>query len=226
MAGQKAFNVVLGAVAVAGVAWLLMRTLGAPNLPVTAAAGTPDTTGFTGYVIGSADAPVEIVEYADFQCPACANFDQVQWPDVKARLIDTGKLRLRYRDYPLDEIHPQARIAAHAAACADDQGRFWQMKNGIYSRQNDWAFKSGSKPYDVLGEIAGAVGADVNAWQACMKAGTHAARIEASHAEALRVGAPSTPTFLIGGRLYPGMNSDMMVQLVDSLAALAPATPE
>ncbi len=226
MASQKSFNVALGVVAVVGIGWLLMRTLGAPSLPVTAAAGTPDTTGFTGYVIGSDSAPVEIVEYADFQCPACANFDQVQWPDVKARLIDTGKLRLRYRDYPLDEIHPQARLAAHAAACADDQGRFWQMKNQLYSRQNDWAFARGSTPYDAMSEMVGAIGGDVAAWQACMEAGSHAARIEASHAEALRVGAPSTPTFLIGGRLYPGMNSDDMVRLVDSLAALAPAASE
>lgn len=227
MAGQKYFYMVLGAVAVGGVAWLGMRTLGAPDLPVRAAQGTPDTTGFQGYILGSPDAPVEVVEYADFQCPACAGFDQVQWPDVKARLVDTGKLRFRYRDYPLDDIHPFARLAAHTAACANDQGRFWQIKERLYARQNDWAYVgSEGKAYDVFTEIAGAVGLDVGAWQGCMEAGTHAARIEASHAEALRVGAPSTPTFLLAGRIYPGMNAEMMVQLVDSLIASQAAPTE
>lgn len=227
MAGQKTFYVALGAVAVAGAAWLGVRTIGAPDLPVHAAQGTPDTTGFQGYVLGSPDAPVEVVEYADFQCPACAGFDQVQWPDVKLRLIDTGKLRLRYRDYPLDELHPYARLAAHAAACADDQGRFWQMKDRLYARQNDWAYLRGDgKAYDALADVAGSVGLDVGAWKGCMEEGRHAARIEASHAEALRVGAPSTPTFLIAGRIYPGMNAEDMVRIVDSLIATQEAAPE
>jgi protein-disulfide isomerase len=227
MAGQKSFYMVLGAIAVAGAAWLGVRTLGAPDLPVRAAQGTPDASGFQGYILGSADAPVEVVEYADYQCPACAGFDQVQWPDIKARLVDTGKMRLRYRDYPLDEIHPHARLAAHAAACADDQGRFWQMKDRLYARQNDWAYARGEgKAYDVLADVAGTAGLDVGAWKGCMESGSHAARIEASHAEALRIGAPSTPTFLINGRIYAGMNAEELVGIVDSLIATQGAASE
>ncbi|MEO8479990.1 MAG: thioredoxin domain-containing protein [Gemmatimonadota bacterium] len=221
MAGQKSFNVVLGVVAVAGLAWLAMRTLGAPDLPVRAAQGTPDTTGFTGYVIGSADAPVEITEYADLQCPQCASFDQVQWPDIKTRLIDTGKLRFRYRDFPLDNIHPETRIAMHAAACANDQDRFWQMKDRIYAGQNDWAFKGTGAAYDVMRTIATSVGLNADAFQTCMTGGTHAARIEASLAESVRLGVGQTPTFLIEGRLYPGLiGSDQMAHIVDSLTAM------
>ncbi len=227
MAGQKAFNVVLGVVAVAGVAWLAMRTLGAPDLPVRAAQGTPDTTGFTGYVIGSADAPVEITEYADFQCPACGAFDQVQWPDVKARLIDTGKLRFRYRDFPYDAAHPETRIAMHAAACASDQDRFWQMKDRIFSRQNDWSFKGDRNAYDIMKSIATAVGLDADRFEACMSSGKYAARIEASLTDAVRLGVGQTPTFLIEGRLYPGLiGSDQMAHIVDSLTAAKGATTQ
>lgn len=219
MAGQKGFYIALGAVAVAGIAWLGVRTLGAPDLPVRAAAGTPDTSGFTGYVIGAADAPIEVTEYADFQCPLCGDFDQVQWPDVKKRLVDTGKIRFRYRDFPLDPIHPETRIAAHAAACGDDQGKFWQMKHQIYARQTDWAFHGARTAFKVLGEAAANAGLDVDAWESCMEAGKFAARIEASHAEAIRLGVNGTPTFLIKGKLYPAMNSDELVRVVDSLIA-------
>ena len=222
MAGQKGFYMVLGGIAVAGIAWLGWRVISAPSLPVQVAAGTPDTTGFTGYLIGSPDAPVEIIEYADFQCPACAGFDQVQYPDVKARLVDRGVLRFRFRDFPLD-IHPEARLASHAAACANDQGAFVAMKDALFRRQTDWSFKGDRKAYGVMGDLVGELGLDRGAWEACMESGTHAARIQASLEEGQRLGVGSTPTFLINGRLYQGMNSDAMVRIVDSLSTAAAA---
>lgn len=219
MAGQQRFLLVLGGVAVAAVAWLGYRVLGAPSLPVRAAEGARDTTGFQGYVTGSPDAPVEIVEYGDYQCPVCAGFDQVQYPDIKARLIDTGKIRFVYRDFPLDTPHPHARLAAHAAACYNDQSRFWEGKAEIYRRHGEWNFGSTRQAYGIFGDIASSVGIDRGAWEGCMESGTHAARIQASLEEGTRIGVGSTPTFLIDGRLYPGGSSDAMVRLVDSLIA-------
>lgn len=225
MTGQNKFLLVLGVVAVGGGAWLLSKTLGAPDLPVRAAVGARDTTGFQGYVIGSPSAPVEVVEYADFQCPICAGFDQVQYPDIKARLIDAGKIRFVHRDFPLDQPHPHARLAAHAAACADDQGRFWEMKDAIYRRHATWNFASQRDAYRVFGEMAAAAGADRAAWEACMESGRHAARIQASYEEGARIGVGSTPTFLIAGRLYSISSSDRMVAIVDSLIAAGAGTP-
>lgn len=221
MAGQQRFLVVIGALAVAGAGWVAWKVLGAPDLPVVAAAGTRDTTGFQGYIMGSAEAPVEIVEYADFQCPHCAAFDQVQFPDVKRRLIDAGKARFVYRDFPLN--FPHSRLAAHAAACADDQNRFWEVKDGLYRRQVEWSIGTTGKAYGILGDIAAAAGADRASWEECMEAGRHAARIEASHAEGTRLGVGQTPTFLINGRLYQGESSDEFVRLVDSLIAAGAA---
>ncbi len=218
MAQQQRFYLIFGLVAVAALGWLGWKVLGAPDLPVVAAAGTRDTTGFQGYVLGSADAPVEIVEYADLQCPACAGFDMVQFPDLKRRLIETGKARFVFRDFPLAG-HPHARLAAHAAACASDQNRFWEMKDGLYRRQGEWTFASQRAAYGIFGEVAEAVSVDRGQWEDCMESGAHAARIEASVQEGNRLGVGSTPTFLIGGRLYPGGSSDEMVALVDSLIA-------
>jgi len=221
-AGQQRFYLIFGAVAVAALGWLGWKVLGAPSLPVVAAAGTRDTTGFQGYVLGSAEAPVEIVEYADFQCPACAGFDQVQFPDLKRRLIDAGKARFVHRDYPLDG-HPHARIAAHAAACADDQGLFWGYKDALYRSQSQWSFQNTRGAYGTMGDQLAQLGGDRGQWEDCMESGKHAARIQASAEEGGRLGVGSTPTFLIGGRLYPGGSSDQFVAIVDSLIAAGAA---
>lgn len=223
--GQKSFYYLLGGIVVAGVALVGYRVLGGKSvsIPANVTVSSADTTGFRGYLIGSETAPVEVTEYADFQCPQCANFEAVSWPDVKLRLVDAGKARFRYRDFPLDEIHRHARIAAHSAACADDQGKFWAMKEAIYRRQTEWAFEN--NPMSTLTKSAEDAALDVSAWKTCMESAKFAGRIQASAIEAAKVGANSTPTFLIDGRLYAGVSADDMVRVVDSIvAAKAAAT--
>lgn len=221
--GNKGFVMALAAVLVVGVGFIAWNlTAGAaPSIPANVAVMPADTSGFRGYLLGDANAPIEITEYADFQCPACGAFETVQFPDVRNRLIETGKVLFRYRDLPLDGF-PQSRLAAHSAACADDQGKFWEMKRTIYQRQPDWSMQGDA--YDIFGEIAETNGLDVGAWEECMQSAKYAGRIQASLEEANAVGARSTPTFLIEGRLYGGMSGDQMVRLVDSLLAVE-ATP-
>lgn len=221
---QRGFMMAIAAVAVVGVAFIGWKVFGsgAPSIPANVTVVAADTSGFRGYLLGSAEAPVEITEYADFQCPGCGAFATVQFPDVRTRLIETGKARFRYRDLPLDNVHPQSRLAAHAAACADDQGKFWEVKSGIYHRQSEWSLRSSA--YDIFGEIVAASGGDVGVWRDCMQSAKYAGRIEASAQEAVAVGARSTPSFLINGRIYSGMSGDQMVRLVDSL--IAASTPE
>jgi protein-disulfide isomerase len=223
--GQKGFGLMVAGVAVVGVLVIvyLMLGRGAPSIPANVVVSDADTTGFRGYMLGDPNAPIEITEYADFQCPGCEAFASVQFPDIEARLIETGKARFRYRDLPLDDIHPEARLASHAAACADDQGKFWPTMKGIYQRQGQWSMRSNA--YDVLGEAAAAGGVDMATWRECMESAKHAGRIQASYLEAGAVGVGSTPTFLIDGRLYGGMSADQMVRVVDSLisAQAAPA---
>jgi protein-disulfide isomerase len=226
--GQKPFYLALGVIAIVGVGFVLTRVMGggAVSIPANVTVTEADTSGFRGYIIGSESAPVEVTEYADFTCPACAAFETVQFPDVRARLVDAGKIRFRYRDYPLEGgIHQHSRIAAHSAACANDQGKFWEVKTMQFQRQPDWSMKGNAMP--VLEEIAKLVGLDVGAWNDCMRSAKYAGRIQASLDESIRVGAPSTPSFLVGGRIYPGLNAEEMVRVVDSLIALqaAPTTP-
>ena len=220
--GVNRFYLLLGLVALigGGALYLLMRRppVSIPaNVTVTAA----DTSGFRGYILGSADAPLEITEYADYQCPACASFETVQFPTIRERLVNTGRVRWRYRDFPL-QIHRHARLSAHAAACADEQGKFWEMHRMIYDSQNDWAFINDAAGH--FRELAKPIGLDVARFDQCMSAAKYAGRIQASYDEAVKVGASGTPALLIAGRIYGGLPYDALKRIVDSLAP-APAAP-
>jgi len=220
---MKTFYVGLGGVALvgAGLIGVQMMKPATVSIPVDVAITVADTAGFQGYVLGSDTAPVTVIEFADYQCPICESFDAVQWPAVYGSLVATGKVRWVYRDFPLDQIHAHTRLASHAAACADDQGLFWQMKQKLYNYQPSWSFGSGQM--DKFRDYVKAIGADVDAWQSCMESTKHAGRIQASLEIGNRIGVNSTPNFLIAGRLYPEfMSSDEMVKLVDSIIAARP----
>ena len=147
----------------------------------------------------------------------------MQFPEITRQLIETGKVRWRYRDFPLNS-HPFARLAAHSAACADDQGKYWQQHAAIYQgsrpgrgRRSRRAPSAGTPGRSAL---------DLTAYDACMKSAKYAGRIQASYEEGVRVGVNGTPTFLIGDRLYNGLsNSDALKRLVDSLTPASAATP-
>jgi protein-disulfide isomerase len=223
--GQKPFYIALGVVVVAGGLFIASRVRGAGSvsIPANVVVTAADTSGFRGYLLGSPSAPVEITEYFDFECPHCADFDQVQFPDLQTRLIEPGKARMRYRDWPIDGLHKQSRVAAHAAACANDQGHYTDVKEALFRRQNDWAFHD--NPMSVLTEIIKAAGVDAATWSACMQSARYAGRIQASLNEGTLLGVNGTPSFLIGGRIYNSVSSDQIVKLVDSLAAAVPRSP-
>ena len=216
--GMKRFYTILGAVAVIGIG-LLGYQLSKPatvSIPANVTIQPSDTAGFRGYLKGSDSAPVEITEYADYQCPFCQTFATLQMPTIDERLIKTGRLRWRYRDFPLQQ-HQFSRLAAHSAACADEQGKFWPQHEHIYEGQSEWS--TARDAAGIFRRYAGEVGLDLGKYDACMSAGKYAGRIQASYDEGTRAGVSSTPTLLIGGRLYQGrFDSDAITRLVDSLA--------
>jgi protein-disulfide isomerase len=186
------------------------------SIPANVTVQPSDTSGFHGYLKGSPDAPVEITEFADYQCPFCQTFATLQMPTIEQRLIATGRLRWRYRDFPLQQ-HPFSRLAAHSAACADEQGKYWDQHTRIYEGQGEWAEARDAAP--VFRRYAQASALDLARYDACMKAGKYAGRIQASLNEGVQVGVNSTPTLLVGNRLYRGrLDSDAIIKLVDSLA--------
>ena len=96
---------------------------------------TAADSAFRGHMLGSDSAPVEIVEYADLQCPHCGEFAVVQFPTIREQLINTGRVRWWMRDFPLN--FPWSRVSALAAQCAGEQGRYWEMVEAIHQAQGD-----------------------------------------------------------------------------------------
>jgi protein-disulfide isomerase len=219
-AGVKRFYAVFAVLALAGLgilAYLIFKPQ-TVSIPANVVVQASDTSGFRGYMKGSADAPVEITEFADFQCPFCQTFATLQMPTIDQRLIQTGRVRWRYRDFPLQQ-HPFGRLAAHSAACADEQGKYWDQHQRIYERQSEWSESRDAGP--IFRNYAKAAGLDLGRYDACMKSGKYAGRIQASYNEGVQVGVNSTPTLLVGNRLYKGrFDSDAIIKLVDSLAPL------
>jgi protein-disulfide isomerase len=219
--GMKRFYAVLIGVAVVGLGVLgvLLSRPKTVSIPANVTIQTSDTAGFRGYIKGSANAPVEITEYADYQCPFCQTFATIQMPTIEERLIRTGRLRWRYRDFPLQQ-HSFSRLAAHSAACADEQGKYWEQHQRIYDGQSEWATLGDAGPK--FREYAQANGLDLKRYDDCMASHKYAGRIQASYEEGVKLGVSSTPTLLVGNRLYQGrLDSDAIRRLVDSLAPLA-----
>ncbi|HKW40751.1 MAG TPA: DsbA family protein [Gemmatimonadales bacterium] len=213
---MKRFYLLLVAVAVlgGGAIWYSSQrnALPAPNAtaPVPVA-----TDGFRGYTLGSANALVEVTEYSDFECPFCASFATVQMPVVREQLIVTGKVRWRYRDFPLPS-HRYSRYAALAAQCAGEQGKFWEMHDHLFAL-HQWA-QTGNNPRSLFRDFARSVGIDLDKYDACMDSQRYAGRIEASVQEGEAAGVRGTPSFFVNGRPFGRSTSDDFKALVDSLA--------
>src|SRR5687768_8758529 len=175
-----------------------------------------------GYLIGKPDAPVKVIEFADFECPACAQFATLAEPDIKKRLIDTGIISYRFHDFPL-AIHRNTWPAHNAAACADEQGKFWQMHDQLFNMQDRWNGQATSRPKSQFETYARALGLNMDQWENCYDSRKYEPRIKASEALALKSGAGQTPTFIIGTKMVPGAISfDKFKAYVDSALALAP----
>jgi len=156
-----------------------------------------------------------VTEYSDFECPFCASFATVQMPVIREQLIATGKVRWRYRDFPLPS-HQYSRYAALAAQCGGEQGKFWEMHDQLFTN-HQWA-QTGKNPRSLFRDFARAAGLDLDKYDACMDGQRYAGRIQASVQEGEALGVGGTPTFFVNGKRFDGHpTSDAFKSLVDSL---------
>jgi len=156
----------------------------APSAPVRASlAAAP--------MLGRADAPVTLVEFSDYQCPFCQRFFVTVLPVLKKEYIDTGKVRYVFRDFPLDQLHPQARKAAEAAHCAGEEGRYWEMHEVLFRNQRALAATQ-------LPEHARAAGVNGAKLDECLASGRYAVRVAQGVTDGSAIGVRATPTFVVG----------------------------
>jgi protein-disulfide isomerase len=201
---------VLGVIGVVAIAYVVTR----PPKIITLDRNAGANLEARGVVVGSAEALVEVVEFADFECPGCGYFATIEEPDIMARLVATGEVRFRFMDFPLD-IHRNAVAAHSAAACANEQGKFWEMHDGIFRNQDRWNGQATRDPKRALQQIAKDAGVDVSAWEDCYDSGRTLPQIEANRREGDRMRVRSTPSFKIGDQIIPGsMTYDQMRTMV------------
>ena len=175
-----------------------------------------------GYLIGKPDAPVQVSEFADFECPACGIFSALTEPDVRSRLVETGVIAYRFYDFPL-AMHRNTWAASNAAACASDQGKFWEMHDLIFGAQDRWNTQATSNPKKPLTELARQLGLDMKTWDGCFESKSHYGRIKGNQAEGERRMVQQTPTFIIGDKMLPGsLSFDQFKGWVDSALKSAP----
>ena len=143
---------------------------------------------------GGDRAPVTIIEFSDFHCPFCVKA-QTALAQVMARYGE--RVKLVYRHFPIDQLHPQARRAAEAASCANDQGKFWAYHDQLYAAGAD------ASP-DRLKALAQAAGLDIQAFDQCLSSGKRQQAVQKDVDEAARLGIGGTPSFIINGRWLSG----------------------
>jgi protein-disulfide isomerase len=200
-----------------GLAYLASRQHAAPAATIVDANLPPAVA--KGYTMGRPDAPVQILEFADFECPACGNYSVVTEPDVRKRVIEPGLARVTYYDFPLPQ-HKNTMTASEAAACANDQGKFWEMHDRLFQGQTDWNTEATSDPVSVMQGYAKAIGLDVDKWRSCVDSRVHQRDIDANKAEGERRQVNQTPTFVIGNRMVAGsLTDDQIKAYVDSARA-------
>jgi len=142
-------------------------------------------------VVGDAKAPVTIIEFSDFQCPFCERFFTQTLPGLKSKYIDTGKVKLVYRDFPLS-FHDNADEGALAAECAED--KYFEMHDKIFEGQGDWVGLP--DPKSVFKGYANELGLD--GWESCYDSGKYKSEISKDTADGIAAGVSGTPTFFIG----------------------------
>jgi protein-disulfide isomerase len=174
-------------------------------------------------VKGEADAKLTLVEILDYECPYCDQFGRETMPQIDKEYIETGKVRYVVVNLPLEGMHKSAFKAAEAAACAGEQGKFWEMQERLFNNQ---------QIIDQWKTHAEAIGLDVNRFEECLDTGRQAAQVRSDMAEAHDAGVTGTPAFflaytdpksttiktitkLVGSQPYSSFKAAIDKQLVD-----------
>ena len=160
---------------------------------------------------GAASAKVAVIQYSEFKCPYCGVFARDTLPTLKKKYLDTGKVVIAFRHFPLDTLHPFARQAAQAAECANQQGQFWAFHDRMFAQQKELdAVK--------IAAYAKEISLDSRRFSSCMEA--EAARVVDADVESGKaLGVTGTPTFFIGI-----IQADGRVKLRERLTGAQPIT--
>lgn len=188
------FGAALAAVIVAGFLIFLNRPQ-TPGAEIVAAEPLPASIPLEGMTMGATDAPVQIVEWGDYQCPACGILARSIEPQLVSEYIAPGTASFEFRNFAF--LGPESQRAAAAAVCADQQGAFWPFHETLYANQrgeNQGAFSD-----ERLRAVAQKLGLDIAAFNTCLDDSATADAVAASTAGGREQGVNATPWLTVNG---------------------------
>ncbi len=208
---------ICAAVAIAAGGYWLTLSNSTPTYPLISSAEAQeaelDTSTVVEMTLGAEDAPVEIIEYASYTCPHCANFHKGPYKQLKKDFIDTGKVKFIYREVYFDRYGLWASMVARC----DGPDKFFGISDLIYEGQSEWTKAGGpAEIVDELRKIGRLAGIDNDKLEACLQDGTRAQTLVAWYQEnAERDGVQSTPSFIVNGKKVENQSYDSFKQLIE-----------
>lgn len=161
-----------------------------------------------GESVGSADAPITIREFADYQCPACGAFASTAHR-IREELVDSGEARFVFFDFPLP-MHAHAQQAAVAARCAARQDKFWDYHDHLFERQRNWSQED--DPTSTFLDMAVENGVNADRLKQCMTQGGPDDVIARNQEAGKAIGLRATPTVIVGNQMFSGVISYERIQ--------------
>ena len=149
-------------------------------------------------VLGKLNAPVTIIEFSDFQCPFCAKFHLETLPLIMNEYINEGQVKLVFRDFPIQSIHPNALPASLAAECANEQGKFKEMHDVLFENQKEWNKQSIDNVMIKFNQYASKIGLEEEKFDSCLKNGKYIEEIQKDLDDGRTYGISGTPGFFVG----------------------------
>lgn len=219
--GKSTIWFAFGFLVVATVVIIVAAVVSAGKVDNTPSSDTPASAVTEGeWTKGPKDAKVTLIEYGDFQCPACGSYE----PIVQDVLKTYGdRVLFVFRDFPLYTIHPNAGIGAQAAEAAGLQGKYWEMHDLLYSKQNEWASAATNRIVaDRFDGYAQSLGLDLNKFHEDINSDRVLSKIQKDVDGANAIGVDRTPTFYVNLKQIPNPSSEEEFKSILD-AALAPA---
>ena len=176
-----------------------------------------------GETKGNENATVTIIEFGDFQCPACQQFATQHKPQVDLAYVESGKAKFVYYDWPIIQAHPNAFLAARASRCAADQDKYWEYHDNLFRNQVRWAPSTDAA--DVFTGYAGELGLDEGEFRSCLESDQHAELVTANMELGNQLGVGGTPTILVefnGAVRQVGYDFASISEYIDGVLEPAP----
>ena len=169
------------------------------QLPIKQAAVAPiKISADDDPIMGNPNAPITIIEFSDFQCPFCARFHTQTLPLILEEYIDQGKVKLVFRDFPIQSIHPNALPASIAAECANEQSKFREMHDMLFEKQNEWNKLATADAISLFSKYASDMQLEQRMFDTCLTSGKYIEEIKNDLDDGRKYGVSGTPGFFIG----------------------------